>query len=77
VTRILRTVKSTHYQITVAGRLSDALMGAFDGLSATPSAAGTVLFGEIPDQAALFGVLERIESLGLELLAVSRTEAAC
>jgi hypothetical protein len=77
VARILRTVKSTPYQITVAGRLSDALMGAFDGFSATPSAAGTVLCGEIPDQAALFGVLERIESLGLELLAVSRTEAAC
>ena len=69
-------MKSTHYQITVRGRLSDALLTAFDGLTATPSAAGTVLCGEIPDQAALFGVLERIESLGLELLAVSRTEAA-
>ena len=69
-------MKSTHYQITVRGRLSDALLTAFDGLTATPSAAGTVLCGEIPDQAVLFGVLERIESLGLELLAVSRTEAA-
>jgi hypothetical protein len=69
-------MKSTHYQITVRGGLSDALIAAFDGLSTTPSAAGTVLCGEIPDQAALFGVLERIESLGLELLAVRRTEGA-
>jgi hypothetical protein len=69
-------MKSTHYRITVRGQLSDALIAAFDGLSATPSAAGTVLRGPIADQAALFGVLERIESLGLELIAVCRTEAA-
>jgi len=67
-------MQSTHYRITVAGRLSDTLIAAFDGLSASPSAAGTVLCGDIEDQAALFGVLERIESLGLELLAVCRTE---
>jgi hypothetical protein len=66
----------THYRITVAGRLSETLESAFEGLSATPSAAGTVLRGDIADQAALFAVLERIESLGLELLAVSRSEAA-
>ena len=66
---------STHYQITVRGRLSDAVASAFEGLTATPSAAGTVICGELPDQAALFGVLDRIESLGLELLAVCRTEA--
>jgi hypothetical protein len=36
----------------------------------------THYFGEIPDQAAPSGALERIESLGLEHLAVSRTEAA-
>ncbi len=69
-------MQSTHYRITVAGRLSDTLIAAFDGLSASPSAAGTVLCGDIADQAALFGVLERIESLGLELLAVCRTEGA-
>jgi hypothetical protein len=68
-------MKSTHYQITVRGRLSAAVASAFEGLTATPSAAGTVICGELPDQAALFGVLDRIESLGLELLAVCRTEA--
>jgi hypothetical protein len=68
-------MKSTHYQITVRGRLSASVASAFEGLTATPSAAGTVICGELPDQAALFGVLDRIESLGLELLAVCRTEA--
>ena len=63
-------MKPTHYQITVAGRLSATLLGAFDGMTARPSAAGTVLCGEIADQSALFGVLDRIESLGLELVDV-------
>jgi hypothetical protein len=70
VARKLPSVKSTRYEITIRGRLSATLLAAFDGLTATPSAADTVIGGDIADQAALYGVLERIESLGLELLAV-------
>jgi hypothetical protein len=65
-------MKATHYEITVRGRLGDTLIGAFDGLTAVPGSVSTVLRGEIVDQAALYGVLERIESLGLELLGVRR-----
>ena len=66
-------MKSNRYEITVRGRLTDTMLTAFDGLNASPAAADTVLRGEIVDQAALFGVLERIESLGLELLDVRRS----
>lgn len=66
-------MKPTPYEITVRGRLSGALLGAFDGLTATASAGHTVLSGVIADQAELYGVLERIESLGLELVDVRRT----
>jgi hypothetical protein len=62
-------MRSTHYEITVRGRLGDALLDAFAGLSAAPAGPNTVLRGHI-DQAALYGVLDRIESLGLELLDV-------
>ena len=62
----------TRYEITIRGRLGDTLLAAFDGVTATSSADGTVLSGDIADQAALYGVLERIDSLGLELLAVRR-----
>jgi hypothetical protein len=65
----LRGMKPTHYEITVRGRLSDTLIDAFAGLSAAPAGGNTVLRGHI-DQAALYGVLERIESLGLDLLDV-------
>lgn len=68
-------MKSNRYEITVRGRLTDTMLTAFDGLHASPTAADTVLRGEIVDQAALFGVLERIESLGLELLDVRRNPA--
>jgi hypothetical protein len=68
-------MQTTHYEITVRGRLSARLLAAFDGLTATSSSTETVLRGEIVDQAALYGVLERIESLGLELLGVHRRAA--
>ena len=64
-----------HYEITVRGRLGAAVIAAFDGLTATPCAANTVIRGEIADQSALYGVLERIDSLGLELLHVRTTPA--
>jgi hypothetical protein len=66
-------MQSTRYEITVKGRLSAALIGAFDGLDATPTGPDTVIRGPIPDQAALYGVLDRVERLGLELLDVART----
>lgn len=65
-------MKPVQYEITVRGRLSDTLVAAFDGLTANSSTADTVLRGDIADQAALYGVLARIESLGLELLDVRR-----
>jgi hypothetical protein len=64
---------SAHYEITIRGRLGDTLIDAFDGLTATSTPAQTVLRGELADQAALYGVLERIESFGLELLDVHVT----
>ncbi len=70
-------MRTTHYyEITVRGRLSDTLAGAFDGLTPKSAPAKTVLCGEIVDQAALFTVLERIDSLGLELLDVRSDTAA-
>lgn len=63
-----------HYQIRIRGRLSKTLLGAFPELRAQLLRSETLLTGQLPDQAALFGVLDRIEALGLELLEVLRTE---
>jgi hypothetical protein len=66
-------MKPTHYEITVRGRIGDTLTGAFAGLTADPADAQTVFRGVIADRSALYGVLDRMESFGLELLDVRRT----
>ena len=63
-----------HYQIRVRGQLSETLLSAFPELHAQLLRSETLLAGQLPDQAALFGVLDHIEALGLELLEVLRTE---
>jgi hypothetical protein len=63
-----------HYQVRVRGRLSKTLLTAFPELRAHELRSETLLAGQLPDQAALFGVLDRIEALGLELLEVRRME---
>ena len=63
------------YEIVVRGLLSETLLSAFPTLSAEAQGARTVLAGALADQAALYGVLTRIEALGLELIEVRRTHS--
>jgi hypothetical protein len=60
------------YEICVRGHLGQTMRCAFPGLRAQPRGGDTVLTGELPDQAALFGALAEIEALGLELLELRR-----
>jgi hypothetical protein len=67
-------VTPADYEIRIKGRLSDSLSGAFEDFTAAVRPAETVMRGEVRDQAELHGVLERIQSLGLELIEVRRVE---
>ena len=62
------------YRIVVRGRLSDRLASAFAGMTLEPGEGTTSLVGKVSDQSQLFGLLERVHSLGIELLSV---EAGC
>jgi hypothetical protein len=62
------------YRIRVEGRLSDALCGALEDFTASVAPAETVLRAEMRDQAELQGLLERIQTLGLELIEVRRLD---
>jgi hypothetical protein len=64
------------YEIRIKGRLSDSLLAAFGELTATVETGETVLHGVVRDQAALYGLLDRIQSLGLELVEVRRLPRA-
>ncbi len=64
---------SACYQIRVRGALDPHWSDWFDGMAITYEASGdTLLSGPLADQAALYGVLNRIRDLGLVLLAVAR-----
>ena len=60
----------TVYRIVVRSELSDKYAVAFEGMEMEARDGVTVLTGKIIDQPQLFGILDRINGLGLELLSV-------
>jgi hypothetical protein len=58
------------YRIVIRGRLSERFGSAFSGMALEPEEGATALVGAISDQSHLFGVLEQVRSLGLELIRV-------
>jgi hypothetical protein len=65
-------VKCTSYEIHIKGRLSAQLLATFKGMDATIQSVETVLRGPVIDQAALHGLLDHIQELGLELVEIRR-----
>jgi len=62
--------KPVGYEIRVRGILSETLLAGFPDLVAEADGSDTVLVGALLDQAALYGVLNQLEALGLGLLEV-------
>ena len=61
------------YEIRIEGHLTDSWSGWFDGLTIENVPDGvTILSGEFVDQAALFGILSKIQALNLTLISVNR-----
>ena len=58
------------YRIVVRSELDDRYAAAFEGMRMETREGRTILTGELKDQPHLFGVLERLNGLGLELLSV-------
>ena len=65
-------VRSQTYEITFTGEAGSALRAEFDDCEVTVGPGTTTLRAELPDQAALSGLVLRITGLGLELLHVQR-----
>jgi hypothetical protein len=64
-------LRTHRYRITISGDLGDMGRGAFGEFRIEANCAGTTLVGDL-DQAALYGTLKRILTLGFERLALTR-----
>jgi hypothetical protein len=58
------------YRIVVRSELSDRYASAFEGMQMEAKNGRTILTGEVKDLPHLFGILERLNALGLGLLSV-------
>ena len=56
------------YQIRVRGHLGPKMRRAFLALAVQSDGEDTLLTGCLQDQAALYGVIARLEAVGLELV---------
>lgn len=63
-------MKPTTYQICVRGRLTERLAAVLEGMTLHPGVGDSVFSGEVRDQSQLFGLLDRLRDLGLELISV-------
>ena len=61
---------ASRYRIVLRGRLSERFESAFDGMTLEHGPNRTVLVGDVRDQAQLYGLLDRLQEFGIELLAV-------
>ena len=60
-------MRSHTYEITFSGQAGRTLRAQFDDCEVTTSPEMTTLRAELPDRAALPGLVERIIGLGLEI----------
>jgi hypothetical protein len=63
-------VRSRTYEITFGGQAGKTLRAQFDDCTVTTSPETTTLRAELPDPAALPGLVERVVGLGLEIIDV-------
>jgi hypothetical protein len=65
-------VGAANYEIRIKGRISDALLSAFEGLAVTTEPVETIVYGPLADQEAVHQLLIKMESLGLEVVEFRR-----
>jgi hypothetical protein len=61
----------TRYEIVVRGELSSRFGSAFRGIAVHARGGRTYIVGDVIDQSQLHGLLERIRSLGIELISIT------
>ncbi|MGV9452572.1 hypothetical protein [Streptomyces sp. NPDC003635] len=60
------------YEIRVDGQMSETLAKSFPELNHVVMAGQTILFGSVVDEAHLYGLVARCQSLGLRIVEMRR-----
>lgn len=63
-----------HYQIRVQGTIDQSWSDWFGSLTVTQQDGETLLAGQVIDQAALHGILAKLNDLGLVILSMERKD---
>lgn len=69
-------MRSQTYEITFTGQAGTAVCAEFDDCKISIGPQTTTLHAEIPDQAALLGLVQRLTGLRLELINLRRVAPA-
>jgi hypothetical protein len=65
-------VSAIEYEIRVSGLVPQSLLEEIEGVHVVVEPVQTVLRGPVMDQAALHGIINRLQRLGLDLIEVRR-----
>jgi hypothetical protein len=65
-------VSTLEYEIRVSGLVPASLLAEIEGVRVVVEPVQTVLRGPVLDQAALHGIINRLQRLGLDLIEVRR-----
>jgi hypothetical protein len=63
---------TTTYQVRIAGTVPPELLPELQNLTISVEPPETVLYGSLPDQSALFGLISRMHGMGLRLIEIRR-----
>lgn len=65
-------MSTLEYEISVSGELPAGVLEEVEDFSVEVEPVRTVMRGPVADQAALHGIINRLQSLGLDLIEVRR-----
>ena len=65
-------MRDSTYQLVVRGELDTRFELVFTGMELSQVEGTTVMTGKVRDDAALYGLVERIAELGLELVSIQQ-----
>jgi hypothetical protein len=65
-------VRDATYQLVVRGELDTRFELVFTGMELSQVEGTTVMIGKVRDDAALYGLVDRIAELGLELVSIQQ-----